>query len=109
MLKNKKKHLEFLEEQEEYIKDEQLNLRKEFLHAQEEVKRIQSVPLVIGQFLDAVNQNTGIAGSTILSIMDHELLSLIRFLVLTIMQFVKKQVCMSFVNHYIVLVKDFEK
>lgn len=43
--------LEFLEVQEEYIKDEQRNLKKEYLHAQEEVKRIQSVPLVIGQFL----------------------------------------------------------
>jgi 26S proteasome regulatory subunit T3 len=36
--------------QEEYIKDEQRNLKKEYLHAQEEVKRIQSVPLVIGEF-----------------------------------------------------------
>ena len=50
--------------QEEYIKDEQRNLKKEYLHAQEEVKRIQSVPLVIGQFLEAVDQNTGIVGST---------------------------------------------
>lgn len=56
--------LEFLEVQEEYIKDEQRNLKKEYLHAQEEVKRIQSVPLVIGQFLEAVDQNTGIVGST---------------------------------------------
>ena len=44
--------------------DEQRNLKKEYLHAQEEVKRIQSVPLVIGQFLEAVDQNTGIVGST---------------------------------------------
>ena len=29
--------------------------------AQEEVKRIQSVPLVIGQFLEAVDANTGVA------------------------------------------------
>lgn len=50
--------------QEEYIKDEQKNLKKEFLHAQEEVKRIQSIPLVIGQFLEAVDQNTAIVGST---------------------------------------------
>merc|ERR1712107_212378 len=63
-------------------KDEQRNLKKEYLHAQEEVKRIQSVPLVIGQFLEAVDQNTGIVGSTtgsnyyvrILSTMDRELL-----------------------------------
>lgn len=76
------KQLEFLEVQEEYIKDEQRNLKKEYLHAQEEVKRIQSVPLVIGQFLEAVDQNTGIVGSTtgsnyyvrILSTIDRELL-----------------------------------
>ena len=54
----------FLEVQEEYIKDEQKNLKKEYLHAQVEVMRIQSVPLVIGQFLEAVDPNTGIVGST---------------------------------------------
>ena len=63
-LQKLKRQLEFLEVQEEYIKDEQKNLKKEYLHAQEEVKRIQSVPLVIGQFLEAVDQNTGIVGST---------------------------------------------
>ena len=62
--KKLQKQLEFLGVQEEYIKDEQKNLKKEYLHAQEEVKRIQSVPLVIGQFLEAVDQNTGIVGST---------------------------------------------
>lgn len=64
LLQKLQKQLEFLEVQEEYIKDEQRNLKKEFLHAQEEVKRIQSVPLVIGQFLEAVDQHTGIVGST---------------------------------------------
>ena len=64
MLQKLQKQLEFLEVQEEYIKDEQKNLKKEYLHAQEEVKRIQSVPLVIGQFLEAVDQNNGIVGST---------------------------------------------
>lgn len=81
-LQKLQKTLEFLEVQEEYIKDEQRNLKKEYLHAQEEVKRIQSVPLVIGQFLEAVDQNTGIVGSTtgsnyyvrILSTIDRELL-----------------------------------
>ena len=53
-----------MEVQEEYVKDEQKNLKKEYLHAQEEMKRIQSVPLVIGQFLEAVDQNTGIVAST---------------------------------------------
>ena len=80
--KKLQQQLEFLQVQEEYIKDEQRNLKKEYLHAQEEVKRIQSVPLVIGQFLEAVDQNTGIVGSTtgsnyyvrILSTLDRELL-----------------------------------
>jgi len=80
--KKLQQQLEFIQVQEEYIKDEQRNLKKEYLHAQEEVKRIQSVPLVIGQFLEAVDQNTGIVGSTtgsnyyvrILSTLDRELL-----------------------------------
>ena len=58
------RQLEFLEVQEEYVKTELKNLKKEMLHAQEEIKRIQSVPLVIGQFLEAVDQSTGIVGST---------------------------------------------
>lgn len=52
------------------------------MRAQEEVKRIQSVPLVIGQFLEMVDSNSGIVGSTtgsnyyvrILSTLNRELL-----------------------------------
>ena len=81
-LKGLQKRLEFLQVQEDYIKDEQKNLKREYLRAQEEVKRIQSVPLVIGQFLEAVDQHSGIVGSTtgsnyyvrILSTIDRELL-----------------------------------
>merc|ERR1712086_894649 len=80
--KKLQQQLEFLQVQEEYIKDEMGNLKRELVRAQEEVKRIQSVPLVIGQFLEAVDQNTGIVGSTtgsnyyvrILSTLDRELL-----------------------------------
>lgn len=80
--KKLERELELLEVQEEYIKEEQRNLKKELIHAQEEVKRIQSVPLVIGQFLEAVDQNNAIVGSTtgsnyyvrILSTLDRELL-----------------------------------
>ena len=76
------KHLEFLQLQEDYIKDEQRHLKTELVRAQEEVKRIQSVPLVIGQFLEAIDENVGIVGSTtgsnyivrILSTLDRELL-----------------------------------
>ena len=83
-LKYKKlaRHLEMLDIQENYIKDEQANLKRELIRAQEEVKRIQSVPLVIGQFLEPIDQHTGIVGSTtgsnyvvrILSTLDRELL-----------------------------------
>ncbi|KAL4447887.1 hypothetical protein ABPG75_005106 [Micractinium tetrahymenae] len=81
-LKTQQRQLEFLEIQEEYIKEEQKNLKNELLRAQEEVKRIQAVPLVIGQFLEMVDNNTGIVGSTtgsnyyvrILSTLNRELL-----------------------------------
>ncbi|EDO18188.1 hypothetical protein Kpol_543p17 [Vanderwaltozyma polyspora DSM 70294] len=81
-LKKLEKEYELLTLQEEYIKDEQRHLKRELLRAQEEVKRIQSVPLVIGQFLEPIDQNTGIVSSTtgmsyvvrILSTLDRELL-----------------------------------
>lgn len=80
--KTLQRKLEFLEIQEEYVKDEMKSLKRELLHAQEEVKRIQSVPLVIGQFLEMVDAHTGIVGSTtgsnyyvrILSTVNRELL-----------------------------------
>ncbi|KAL6582943.1 26s proteasome regulatory subunit 6B [Orobanche minor] len=37
----------FIEIQEEYVKDKLKNIRRELLRSQEEVKRIQSVPLHI--------------------------------------------------------------
>lgn len=46
------------------MREEQRTLRSEVLRAQEEVRRIQAVPLVIGQFLEMVDANTGIVGST---------------------------------------------
>jgi 26S proteasome regulatory subunit T3 len=81
-LKNLQIQIDFLSIQEEYIKDEQKNLKRELLRAQEEVKRIRSVPLVIGQFLEMIDPVTGIVGSTtgsnyyvrILSTIDRELL-----------------------------------
>ncbi|TVY60752.1 26S proteasome regulatory subunit 6B-like protein [Lachnellula suecica] len=61
------------------------SLKRELVRAQEEIKRIQSVPLVIGQFMEAIDQNhrsTGIVQSStgsnyvvrILSTLDRELL-----------------------------------
>jgi len=81
-LKTVQRQLEFLDIQEEYIKDEQKNLKRELIRAKEEVKRIQSVPLVIGQFLEMIDQETGIVSSTtgqtyyvrVLSTLNRELL-----------------------------------
>ena len=74
--------LEFIDIQEEYIKDEMKNLKRELSRAKEEIKRIQSVPLVIGQFNEVIDENYGIVGSTagsnyyvrILSTIDREML-----------------------------------
>ncbi|KAJ2235008.1 26S proteasome regulatory subunit 6B [Coemansia sp. RSA 1722] len=80
--KRLERHLELLDLQEEYIKDEQRNLQSELLRAQEEVKRIRAVPLVLGQFLEPIDRDTCIVNSTagsmylsrILSTIDRELL-----------------------------------
>jgi len=81
-LKSSQRKLEFYEIQEEYIKDEQKNLKRELIRAKEEVKRIQSVPLVIGQFVEMIDSESGIVSSTtgqtyyvrILSTLNRELL-----------------------------------
>merc|ERR1712070_197097 len=81
-MKQLQSHLDFLDTQESYVKDETKNLRRELLRAKEEVKRIQSVPLVIGQFHEMVDQHHGIVASTtgsnyyvrILSTINRELL-----------------------------------
>ena len=81
-LKELQNEVEFLDLQEEFIKEEQKNLKRELLRAQEEVKRIQAVPLVIGQFLEAVDESSAIVSATtganhivrILSTVDKELL-----------------------------------
>src|SRR3989338_9452120 len=45
-LKHIESELEFHDIQEEYVKYEQKNLKRELMRAKEEVKRIKSVPLV---------------------------------------------------------------
>lgn len=80
MWKKREQEREFLEVQEQYVKDEIKNLKRELIRAKEEVKRIQSVPLVIGQFNEMVDADFGIASSTagsvylvrILSTIDRE-------------------------------------
>merc|ERR1711907_694844 len=81
-MKRLQSQLDFLDTQESYVKDETKNLRRELLRAKEEVMRIQSVPLVIGQFHEMGDQLHGIVASTtgstyyvrILSTINRELL-----------------------------------
>lgn len=81
-VKSLEKQLEFLEIQEEYTKSEMKNLNREMLRAREEVKRIQSVPLVVGQFVEMLTETEAIVSSTsgssffvkVLSTLDKELL-----------------------------------
>ncbi|KAL7081883.1 hypothetical protein ACP275_14G066400 [Erythranthe tilingii] len=81
-LKTLQRRIEFIEIQQECVKEEHKSLRHELLHAQEEVKRIQSGPLVIGQFMEMIDQNRAIVGSSVgsnyivrvLSIVNRELL-----------------------------------
>merc|ERR1719449_508718 len=81
-LKELQRQMEFLDISEEYIKDEMKNLKREMIRAQEEIKRVQSVPLVIGQFSEMVDEHRGIVSSTtgsnyfvrIMSTLNRELL-----------------------------------
>jgi 26S proteasome regulatory subunit T3 len=81
-MKSLERQLEFVDLQEEYLKDEMRHLQRELLRAKEEIRRIQSVPLVIGQFNEMIDANYGIVSSTagsnyyvrILSTLDREAL-----------------------------------
>lgn len=64
VLKTHDHHAQFLDIQQDYVKEEQKNLKHEELRSQEDVKRIQSVPLEIGQFLEMIDENYGIVVST---------------------------------------------
>ncbi|TEB18332.1 adenosine tri phosphatase, partial [Perkinsus sp. BL_2016] len=62
--KQLQRQVELVDLQESYIRDEYMNLQRELLRAKEEVKRIQSVPLLIGQFLELIDDKTAIVSST---------------------------------------------
>lgn len=82
LMKDLETQLEFAELQEDYIRDDQKNLKRELFHAKNEILRIRSVPLVIGQFLEMIDEHHGIASSTagsnyyvfVLSTLNRELL-----------------------------------
>lgn len=58
------KYLEFLTIQEEYIKEDQIKLKREEVRSKEELKRIQAVPLVVGHFVEMIDENHGLVTST---------------------------------------------
>eukprot|EP00924_Labyrinthula_sp_SR-Ha-C_P016731 maker-scaffold_6-snap-gene-13.7-mRNA-1 protein AED:0.01 eAED:0.01 QI:252/1/1/1/1/1/2/94/391 len=63
-MKSLEKELEIVELQDAYIKEELKNLNRELLRAKEEIRRIQSVPLVVGQFLEMLPENEAVISST---------------------------------------------
>src|SRR5438132_396798 len=60
MMKQHERELEFLSIQEEFIKEEMKNLRREIIRAREEIKRIQSVPLAVGSFSEVIDADHAI-------------------------------------------------
>ena len=72
--------MDFLQIQEDYLKEDQKNLRRELVRAKEEIKRIKAVPLILGQFVEMVDEYYGLTSSTagttyyvrILSTLDRE-------------------------------------
>ena len=66
-LRRLQEELEFTAIQEAYVKDELLSLQRELVRAKEEVKRIQAVPLVVGQFLELIVRRTpcGVSGAVL--------------------------------------------
>ena len=79
-MKELEEEMELLDIQENVIETEHKNLQRELLRAKEELKKIQSVPLVIGQFIEMIDEShaliTSTSGSTyyvkVLSILDRE-------------------------------------
>lgn len=59
-MKELERDCELLLIKEQYIKEEILYLRREHIRAQEEVKSIQSVPLLVGNFIEMVDSDYAI-------------------------------------------------
>ncbi|CAD25732.1 26S PROTEASOME REGULATORY SUBUNIT 6 [Encephalitozoon cuniculi GB-M1] len=80
--KQMERKLRLLEIREGYVRKEIETLKREERHSREELDRVKSVPLIMGQFLEPIDSSTAIVGSTagsnfvvrILSTVDRELL-----------------------------------
>lgn len=63
-MKDLENELEILEIQENYLKDEMRHLKSEYIRSKEEIKRIQSVYLGTGNFVEMIDENNGVVGSS---------------------------------------------
>lgn len=80
--KQMERKLKLLEIREAYVRKEIETLKREERHGRGELDRVKSVPLIMGQFLEPIDNSTAIVGSTagsnfvvrILSTVDRELL-----------------------------------
>lgn len=61
---HKESKFKLLKIRKEYILKEIDILRKQLSRAKEEIKRVKSVPLLMGQFLEIIDKNTAIVSST---------------------------------------------
>lgn len=61
---NKEEKLRLLKIREEYLKKEIEILKNELSRAKEEINRVKSVPLLMGQFLEMIDEETAIVSST---------------------------------------------
>ncbi|CAD8195503.1 unnamed protein product [Paramecium pentaurelia] len=80
LLKLREQELEYLDIQEQYLKDDQKRLKRELVRSREELKRIQAVPLTVGHFNEMMNENYALINSNggatlyvrVLSTLDRE-------------------------------------
>ncbi|TNV72845.1 hypothetical protein FGO68_gene17609 [Halteria grandinella] len=63
-MKELESELEILNIQEQYLKDEQRHLKSEYIRSKDEIKRIQSVYLGTGNFVEMIDEDYGVVGST---------------------------------------------
>lgn len=79
-MKHLESQIQFVGIQEEYVKNELKNLKRELIRSKQEIQRIRSVPLIIGQFVEMVDATSAIISSTsgstslvrVLSTLDRE-------------------------------------
>ncbi|EIJ88117.1 26S proteasome regulatory subunit T3 [Nematocida parisii] len=58
------RELELVNLKEQYILEEIKSLKKELIKSQQAIERVKSVPLIMGHFLEAIDSDTAIIGST---------------------------------------------